>query len=151
MEEAFKIYVDRLQGKEEEVLEETFSPKDISLNDSEALFTSPILLKGEAFVAEGNLVLHLNIETRVALTCAICNETVDVKMHIRDFYHNEDLLQIQGGVFNFKELLREILFLELPVVAECNNGDCPERKNLVKFLNKKNTQDANSYHPFSDL
>ena len=49
-----------------------------------------------------------------------------------------------------QEELMEAILLQVPDFVECHDGDCPERKNISKFL-KKDGAGKNEYQPFKDL
>lgn len=149
MDEEFKIYIHRLYEGREETIKETFSPSFMEIQERELQFTKPITLTGSAYLADQTLILVWNVHTFALIPCAICNQMVEQEIDIKNFNAQIEIETIAGGVFNFKELLRECVLLELPFVLECHNGHCPERKNLVHFLDKKDKEDG--YHPFSEL
>ena len=70
------------------------------------------------------------------MPCALCNRDAQVKILIPDFCHTEALSEIKNGVFDYQETLREEILLAVPYTAECNNGDCPERAGMAKYLTK---------------
>jgi uncharacterized metal-binding protein YceD (DUF177 family) len=152
MEEVFSIYIDRLKGGQEEIIEETIPPDFMEIQESELAFHKPIQLKGTASLSMDTLILHLSVKTEATMPCSICNKEIPVKILLPNLYITEDIENFRGGIFNFKEALREQILLELPPVAECNNGSCGERENVAKFL-KKNKDESNTdtYHPFRDL
>ena len=110
-------------------------------------------VKGEAYLAEQSLILHLNIETFCKIPCSICNSPVRVPVQLKNFYHTVPLEEIRGGIYNFKELIREAILIETPHFAECNDGLCPRRQEIQKYLKdeSKDTSAEEGYHPFADL
>ena len=151
MEAVFSIYIDRLKGGREEIIEEIVPPDFMDIHESELAFPNPVHLKGRASLSIDTLILHLCVETEVVMPCSICNKEVPVKISLPNLYITEDLEKFRGGIFNFKEALREQILLEVPPITECNNGCCPERENMAQFL-KKNTDESNeAYHPFREL
>lgn len=134
MDDTFRIFVNRLKEGREERIEETLSPEFLDVHEAELKFQAPVFLKGSATVADEVLVLIFSIETEVNMPCAICNKEVKVKISIPDFCHTERLSEIKGSVFNYQEVLRQGVLLELPYIAECNGGDCPERAFLAQYL-----------------
>ncbi len=136
MGDEFKIFVHRLKDGQKEKIEESLSPAFLEIHEEELAFKKPILLHGEAEFAEQTLVLRLGVETEATMPCAICNQDVQVKLNIPNFVHTVQLEEIKGDVYNFKEVLREAILLELPSRAECNEDNCPEREALSKFFSR---------------
>ncbi len=155
MNEAFKIYIDQLRDGHSEKILEKLDPKFLDLHEEDLSFVDSVYIKGEAYLAEKDLVLHLDIETFASIPCSICNEEVKVAINLKNFYHSTPAAEITSGIFNFKETLRENILLMTPLFAECNNGQCPERKELKKFFRDGESPDTNSedkgYHPFAHL
>jgi|688.fasta_scaffold03504_9 uncharacterized metal-binding protein YceD (DUF177 family) len=156
MDDAFKIYIEQLRDGHTEKLEETFDSGFLEVTEKDLSFQDPILLKGDAYLAEDMLILNLNVETQAILPCSICNTPVKIALRIGGFYHAEPIEQIKGGIFNFKEVLREMILLDAPHFAECE-GRCPRRQEIAKYLKepqKENTahpQEDEGYHPFADF
>jgi uncharacterized metal-binding protein YceD (DUF177 family) len=154
MDEVFKIYVDQLRDGHEKKIKETLAPDFLDVQESDLEFKKTIELKGEAYTADQELILHWNILAEALLSCSICNGKVPVEIKIDDFYHSEPLEEIKGAIFNFKNLLRETILLEVPAFAECNQGDCPRRKEVSKYLkdpSQSQSDEEEGYQPFADL
>lgn len=155
MNEAFKIYIEQLRDGHSENIAEDFSPEFLDIQDEDLNFVDPIDVKGEAYLAENDLILHLDIHTLATIPCAICNEEVKVPIDLTNFYFTIPTTEIKTGIYNFKEMLRENILLSTPLFAECNNGECPEREELKKFFRESDSSDKNSedegYHPFAHL
>jgi hypothetical protein len=49
--------------------------------------------------------------------------------------------------------LREIVLLEVPLLAECRQGKCPQRKTMEKYLSKNGpgADESEGYRPFADF
>ncbi|MCH9626938.1 MAG: hypothetical protein S4CHLAM2_05700 [Chlamydiales bacterium] len=136
MSDAFKIFVSRLRDGQKESIEESFSPAFLDIHEQELAFSVPVVVQGEAELAQDTLVLRLNIETEATLPCAICNQDVQVKLEIADSCYPVPVAEIKGDVFNLKGVLREAILLELPYRAECKQGKCPEREVLSKYFSR---------------
>jgi len=156
----FKIYPERLRDGHVERLHEVFPPDFIDVKEQELRFEHSVDVEGEAYLADDNLIIHLDIATIALMPCAICNEASEVPLEIKDFYHMEPLNEIHGAVFDLTDLLRETLLLELPKVVECNHGHCPQRQEVGKYFKKcsaKNladkdkNSDQEGYLPFADI
>ncbi len=153
MDDRFKIYVEQLRDGHAEQINEVFSPDFLELQDKYLKYAEEVYVSGEAYLAENDLILNLNIKTKAQLPCIICNEPVTVPIDIHSFYHTEPVASMKGSVFNYKKVLREVIILESPPFAECN-GNCPQRKELNKYFAKDKGKEQNpeeGYHPFSDL
>jgi len=158
MDDRFKIYPDQLRNGSVEEIDELYEADFLHVNEKELKFTKPVSVKGQAYLADDNLVLHLDIEAFAVMPCSICNEAVEICIDIDGFYHVEPLAEIKGAVYNLKELLREAIVIDVPNFAECHNGHCPQRKEMAKYF-KKDDVDAEKneasnggeYHPFADI
>lgn len=161
MDDTFKIYIEQLREGHEEKICENLDPALLDLQEKELIFDSPIRLEGVAYLAENELVLHWQIKTTVKLPCSICNELVEKKVQIDDFYHSEPVDEITTGIYNFKDLLRETILIETPAFAECREGLCPKRKEYQKYLKepsnhlggkaKEQAKEQEGYRPFAEL
>ncbi len=157
MDDAFKIYVEQLRKGHVEKLEETFPSDFLDVHESELRFPGPVTLKGEAYLANEDLVLHFDVSYSVELPCAICNQPVQQEVAIRGHYHHVPLTEVKGAVFNFREPLRELILLEIPLFAECHGDEegCPERKVIARYLKESSSEiveeEEEGYQPFADL
>jgi uncharacterized metal-binding protein YceD (DUF177 family) len=134
MGDEFKIFVHRLKDGQKEIIEETLSPAFMDIHEKDLAFNVPVKIHGEAECADQALVLRLYVVTEATMPCAICNENIQVKLEIPDLCHTEEFGDIKGDVFDFKDILREAVLLELPSRAECGNGNCPQREVLAKHF-----------------
>ncbi|KAF3363293.1 hypothetical protein PHSC3_000184 [Chlamydiales bacterium STE3] len=152
LDDSFKIFVEQLRSGNVEQLSEEFTPDFLDLHEKELAFADPVYLKGEAYLAESDLILHLNLSTFAKLPCSICNEWVKVPIKIQNMYYHEPLSAIKSGVFNMLDVLREAILLEVPSFAECHSGSCPKRKELEKYMKPQaQSQDDTGYRPFENL
>jgi uncharacterized metal-binding protein YceD (DUF177 family) len=153
MDDRFKIYVDRLRDHDLKI-HETFKPDFLDVKEEHLKFSYPVALKGEAYLADDTLVMHLNVATEAEIPCSVCNEMTKVEIAIPEFYLAVPLNEIKGGIYDYSEALREEIVLAVPQFAECSGGTCPQRKELEKFLKKPGENDSpeeERYHPFADL
>lgn len=152
MDDSFKIYIDRLNVGDEEVIEETFNPDFMEIDEKELSFPFPIHVFGKAYLTKEDLFLDFSLSTFALMPCAICNEMSKVPIKIEHFSHTENLKDIHGGIFNFKNLIREALLLELPLAIKCQGDNCPEQEYVLKYMKKnKGDEEKRSFHPFADL
>lgn len=152
--EGFKIYVDQLKAGHVEKINEIFEPDFLDVKEKDLTFADPVEVKGEAYTAEGNLILHLNVSTKAEIPCSMCNEPVKVSIMLENLYYSEPTSDIKGAIFSMSAVIREAILLETPPFAECSNGKCPKRKEFGKYLSKSKSSDGTEqthYHPFKDL
>jgi len=154
MDDSFKIYVEQLREGHIEKIEESFPPDFLGVHEKDLDYQDPVIVNGEAYLAEDELVINLNVSTQAVLPCVICTEPVKVDVQIQGFYYAMPVAEIKSGIFNFKEMLREIVILESPAFAECQ-GKCPRRNDVAKYFKKElpgeDKSEEEGYHPFSDL
>jgi uncharacterized metal-binding protein YceD (DUF177 family) len=136
MDDTFKIFVHRLRDGHQEKIEEILSPEFLDIHEKDLAFNAPVTIEGNATLANDVLVLILAIEAEATMPCAVCNRPCQVKISISNFCHTVNLDCIKSHIFDYKEILREGILLELPYKTECNGGDCPERIGLAKYFNK---------------
>jgi len=155
MQDVFKIWVDRLGEGRIQKIAGSFAPGFLDIDEKELQFRAPVLVAGEAYLADQHLVIHLKAKTLATLPCAICNEMKPVELKVDNFYHSEAIGEIDGAVFDFSAPLREALLIELPSRFECSEGRCPERASLAPYLQRKATgpkgDGQNRHFPFADL
>lgn len=153
LDESFKIYVDQLKKGGVEKIHEEFPPNFLDVHEKDFSFKDPVLVEGEAYVAEGELILRLDITTSVWIPCIVCNEPVKVPCRLDGVYIATPIEEIKSGIFSLVEPLREAVLLEAPAFAECG-GACPERKNVEKYLKKhpaSTEEESMHYRPFEGL
>jgi uncharacterized metal-binding protein YceD (DUF177 family) len=151
--DGFKIYVDRLKNGQLEKIDETFSPEFLDVNEKALFFEDPVHVEGEAYIAEGDLILNLSISTEAKMPCKICNELVKAPIRLQQMYQTEPLEEIKRGVFSMVNLIREAILLETPSFVECGNGQCAHRKEVEKYLRSSSSEeeDEGGYHPFEGI
>lgn len=153
MDEKFAVYVDRLRSGGEEAIEESLSPDFLDIDEEEVSFRDPVEVRGKAYLAEGELVVDLDVSTNVEQPCIICGNPVKSAIHLPHCYITPEKSGYKNGIFNFRECLREEILLDLPHFIECHEGKCPERKELQKFIKKQGTESgkASTQNPFAEL
>lgn len=153
MDDVFKIYVEQLRQGSEEEIHEALEPGFLEIYEIDLAFDKPVILEGIAYLAEHELVLRWDIQTEAILPCSICNEAVRIPIHVNHFYYSEPLSKIKSGVYNFKDLLRETILLEVPTFAECNGRNCPRRQEYRKYLKERSDEPSREEgdSPFADL
>lgn len=154
-DDRFRIFVEQLREGHTEEIDETFTPAFLDVQEKDLVFEKPVRVNGQVYLADDMLVLHLDIATVAGIPCSVCNRPVEVPIAIEEFYHAVPLNEIKGAVYDFSEILRETILLEVPLLAECGDGKCPQRKVIEKFLKKEKSPGADDesegYRPFADL
>ncbi len=146
------IYIDRIQNGQTDTFEETI-PSSPLLPTEPGLFFDPTLhVSGKVYLAGDHFILHFYAKTQAWIPCTICNQPTGIAVELSDVTHTEPLTSFTSGIFDFSELLREYLLLEIPRFTECSAGHCPERANMQKYLKPANAPLSNSAQfPFSNL
>jgi uncharacterized metal-binding protein YceD (DUF177 family) len=149
MTEDFKIYIDRLKDGHSQKIDGSFNPAFLDVDEEELQFDQPVIVKGEAYLTDDHLVIHLSAATMAEMPCSMCNKMIKTPLTVGNFYHTEPLEQIPDAIYDFGLALREALLIELPHTVECNKGNCESRATIVAYMRgEKRTE---TYFPFSDL
>lgn len=154
MDDVFKIYIEQLREGQEEKIHEKLDPGFLGIQEPDLVFDKPVELEGLAYLAECELILRWDIRTEGLVPCSICNELVRVPINIKNFYYSEPISEIKSGIYNFKDLLRETILLDIPAFTECHKGNCPKRQEYRKYLKEPSSQSSEEeegYRPFADL
>lgn len=151
MLDEFKIFTDRLRDGEVEQIEIVSDPKFMDVTEKELRFIDPVEVSGEAYQADSDLILNLEIKTIARLPCSICNKETPYQLEIPKFYLTKPLVEIPSHIFNFSSEVREAILLEVPFVVECNGGSCPSREEIEEFLAPPKDSEDDGWQPFKDL
>ncbi|MEI6242655.1 MAG: hypothetical protein WCP39_04530 [Chlamydiota bacterium] len=151
MLESCIIYIDQLKDDHKEKVDKTFSSVFLELEEAELHFLSGIHVDGEFYLTSTHLIIHLNIQAEATLPCSICNKPASYSIEVEGFYHTEPLENIPSSVFDYKEIVREAVLLEVPLFLECKNGHCPERENMEKYIKKEKQKTLEEHFPFADF
>lgn len=152
MSEALRIYVDRLKNQASETINESVPPDFIGVNEKDLRFTDPVDVTGEAYLAQDELILKLNVSTVAQMPCAICNQPTAIPIDI-ELTNAEPIHGLKRGYFDLGDMIREAVLLDVPLVVECHDGQCPARSEMEPFLKKKKSggDPGDGYQPFADL
>jgi len=148
---AFKILIDRLKGGHTQKIDEEFAPTFLGADEPELQFRSKVKVKGEAYLTDEHLVIHLKAGTKVLMPCAVCNAMIEARLEADNFYHAQPIEEIRGAVFDYSEALREALLIELPKTVECNGGNCSGRMGLKPYLRSEDRSEKTTYFPFAGM
>lgn len=131
----FKIYIDGLEEHGSFEIEASVKPTFLDTEGEEISFSENVNVDGEAYLAEGEIVVRCAVSTAVNIPCKICNTSVSVSIDIPEFYHIEPLKNVHSKFLDVTPFIREEIFLNTPLYAECNDGECEHRKTLKKYQN----------------
>lgn len=151
MSSPFQIWIDRLKSGQSQLINESFNPDFLDVREEELQLNSPVLVEGEAYLTESELILRLKASTNAMMPCAICNQMIRVELSVKDFYHTQPINEIPSGIYDYQPPLREALLIELPRYVECNQGKCPDRKIIAPYLRSEKKVEENTHFPFSNL
>jgi uncharacterized metal-binding protein YceD (DUF177 family) len=151
MSEPFKILIDRLKGGQTQKIEEDLPPTFLQVNEPELKFGSKVHVKGETYLTDEHLIIHLKAKTGFAMPCAVCNEMIESEIKVDNFYFTQPIEEIPSAIFDYSEALREAILIELPRTIECNQGNCRERETIKPFLKSETRVDKTTYFPFADM
>ncbi|MGH7890018.1 MAG: YceD family protein, partial [Thermodesulfobacteriota bacterium] len=107
METPLKIFTEQLTSGKHESIELDLPSDFLSLNEKELTFTSPVHLKGEAYVADNHLILQLCAQAEVKMPCSICNEMTVMPLAAQEIFHTILLDDIESTIFDFTDIVRE--------------------------------------------
>jgi uncharacterized metal-binding protein YceD (DUF177 family) len=154
MQGLLKIHTEQLNEEKREEINLTLPPDFLDVKEDDLYFPHPIHVKGETYVITDHLVLLLTVKTQVQMPCSICNKKISVPLETQDISHTLPLAEMESTIFDYTDLLREEIILLIPLFAECENGKCPERDQIAKFMKKKAADpaaDPTQNFPFADL
>jgi len=150
METPLKIYTEQFREGKREALEYVLPADILDIQEEGISFSSPIHLKGEVYATDEHLILQLSAHTEIQMPCSICNEMTFVSLTTEEIYHTIPFDEMQTTIFDFTDLVREEIIILIPQFVECNQGKCPTRTDISKFMKSKAVTPQNHF-PFADL
>lgn len=139
------LYTEQFEEGKKEKIDQTLSPEFLKISEEELQFNSPVLLQGEASVITDHLILKFSVSTEAEMLCSVCNKPVRFPIVAKEISHSLPLVEMKSSIFDYTDLVREEILLQIPQFVECNQGKCPERAQVDKFLKKPDN------FPFADL
>ena len=118
MNEDFLINIDQLRKTGNLSLNMTLPSDFLELEESELHFGAEIVLQGEAYVVDERLILHLDMIVPAILVCTICSGDAHKDVKIDNFYHVEETKKLKSTIYDFSNVLRQEILLEVPQFAE---------------------------------
>lgn len=146
-----RLFLDRIRAQGCEKIDLRLEPDFMDIHEEELAFVQPIAVEGEVYLAGEEVVVALRAETVIRMPCAICNAPVDVTLQNR-WTSVEPIESFRHGVIDLREMVRENLLIEVPSIAECRQGNCPERTLLAPYLRQEQEgREETGFHPFAEL
>ena len=136
MKKQFPIYIDRLREGRVEHISQEISPELLDISDDEIDCVKPVLVKGEAYLAEDFLLVSVSLVAEVILHCSVCNEPFAFTIELPKIDQEVPLDEIHDAVFDLLPLLREVLLVEIPFYPQCGGQECKNRKDIEKYFSK---------------
>ncbi|MCH9611929.1 MAG: hypothetical protein S4CHLAM102_04060 [Chlamydiia bacterium] len=135
MSQNLKIILSNLAGDKQELFDEVVTADELRLDGPELGFEDPaVRVKGQAYITSDMLIIQYTLSIWPLFVCKICNERFPSPMEIDKTTHAEELSNIRDGIFDLSEPVREHILLELPRFSECNDGNCPDRVEVNKYI-----------------
>lgn len=150
----FEIPIASLSHDGDIKLEECVEVSALDLKDSEVMFISPLKLNGKAYLADNHIIIAVDAEIDIALSCTICNGDAKKTIVLENHYITKPLAEIKEPKFNYFDDLRQAIFLEVPPYLECEGGQCPKREELkpyYKTTSQAKETSTETYYPFGNL
>ncbi|EPP34733.1 hypothetical protein CP10139811_0523 [Chlamydia ibidis] len=146
-----KLYLYRLKlPGETEAIDYSISPDLIREDGEQELFSSPISVCGNLErIDSEQWILSLDISTELGLRCSICNIGFLFPVVVRGICRLIHFDEVKSGIFDCRHLIRQELLLESDCFQECDKDGCPERKNIVQYL--QDTKNNRGDNPFEHL
>ena len=155
MKDDFIIYIDRLKDGQVEKIDLELSPVFMEIHEKDLAFNDTVQIEGSFYTTPDHLIGNLQVNTNLMMPCSICDETFSIPICVDNYYITEPLENIPSGLYYPQDGIREAILLETPSFYECNNGQCPCRKELATILGQKNKTEEKAeqkcHLPFKDL
>jgi len=133
----FSLNIHSLSENEPILIDGKFDPSFLDVDEKEVKFKDPVEIKGKIYLASDDLILDVSAKTYVTMPCSICNEQIKYLLDIKNYIYTQPLTEITQANYDYSEIIRQAVILELPTKVECNNN-CPERENIAPYLKKEN-------------
>lgn len=131
------IYLERLAHEHVEKISEALPPELFQLSESDELQAhDTVAVTAEAYVSDGFLIITYSVSTAFTTRCGFCNESFSLPVQLSHCTVEIPLDEIKHGYFDFSELLRQELLLQVPYYPLCGGEQCNNRAEVEKYLKK---------------
>lgn len=147
------VYIDRLKTGQTERISESISSDFLEIDEQDLTFDKIFKIEAEAYLANDHLIIRFTLDINAFIPCSICNAMTKNSLKLDSTCFSIALSEIKGTVFDFTDEIRSTILNLTPSFSECNQGNCPDRPFLKKYL-KSPTKDGSSktkdvYFPFA--
>ena len=146
-----KIYVDSLKHQDNISIDEELYSSFLNIIEKDLKIIYPVHVKGKAYLSSDYLIVNFSAKTYFEMPCRICSKNLLSPLETKNSYKAIDYNKIKNRVYDFSNDLREALLLKLPHFVECENGACPERKNIKKYLKNTSKKTDEKHFPFEKI
>lgn len=147
------IYIDRLKTGQTEKISESISSDFLEIDEQDLVFDKIFKIEAEAYLANDHLIIRFTLNISAFIPCSICNKMTENVLKIDNTYFSIALSEIKAAVFDFTDEIRSTILNLVPSFSECNQGSCPDRLTLKKYLNSsvkdKSSKIKDVYFPFA--
>lgn len=128
------LFLDDLSREEEVSLAFELDPSFLDLTEKdEAQPSKPIVAQGTASLVGEFICLNLDVQCSFMLPCALCNEKFEYEVSA-SIEHQEPVENIKQRKWDFTDLVREAILLEVPFFPQCGGETCRHRDEIQKYL-----------------
>jgi len=150
MKTPLKIHTEHFRDGNREEFQYVLPADFLDFREEVISFHSPIHLQGEVYATDEHLILQLEAHTEIEMPCSVCNEKTFVTLKTEEIYHTIPFDEMEATIFDFTDIVREEIVILIPQFIECNQGKCPTRTDIAKFMKSKAVNTQNHF-PFADL
>lgn len=149
-----RIYIDRLKTGQTETISNDISSDFLEIDEQDLVFDKTLQIKAQAYLANDYLIIQFTFHIIAFIPCSICNKMTKTILNLDNTCFSIALSEIKGAIFDFTDELRSTILHLVPSFSECNQGNCPYRSFLKKYL-KSPAKDGPSvkkdvYFPFAE-
>jgi hypothetical protein len=147
------IYIDRLKTGQTEKISEDISSDFLEIDEQDLVFDKTLKIKADAYLANDHLIIQFALNSIAFVPCSICNSLTKIVLNLDNTCFSIALSEIKGAVFDFTDELRSTILNLVPCFSECNQGNCPDRSLLNKYLKSPAKDEPSTakevYFPFA--
>jgi len=148
------IYIDRLKTGQIQKISENISSDFLEIDEQDLAFNKVFKIEAEAYLANDHLIIRFTLNISAFIPCSICNKMTENILKLDNICFSIALSEIKGVVFDFTDEIRSTILNLVPSFCECNQGNCPDRSILKKYLTSP-VKDGSSktkdvYFPFAE-
>ena len=148
------IYIDRLKTGQIDKISESISSDFLEINEQDLVFDKIFKIEAEAYLANDHLIIQFTLNISAFIPCSICNKMTENFLKLDNTCFSIALSEIKGAIFDFTDEIRSTILNLVPSFSECNQGNCPDRSIIKKYLNSPvkdgSSKTKNVYFPFAE-